>query len=165
MRLTTLSLNSFILLGSFSLLVNTSSVLFCSFIVFFNSVTSFSYFCVFFYYFVEVLSVFISSSPTFSEHLYSHYFNFIRQTAYLILLKFFPEILFCSFVWNIIACGLILPNLLSYFYIFDRLVLFLDLREMIFCRKCPKCPSSALPPGHQSSALGVSPLWALGAFC
>ena len=108
MRLTTLSLNSFILLGSFSLLVNTSSVLFCSFIVFFNSVTSFSYFCVFFYYFVEVLSVFISSSPTFSEHLYSHYFNFIRQTAYLILLKFFPEILFCSFVWNILLCFFIL---------------------------------------------------------
>ena len=40
-----------------------------------------------------------------------------------------------------------------HFYVFCRLVTFLDFREVAFCRKCPLHPSSVLPSHHPSYML------------
>ena len=37
-----------------------------------------------------------------------------------------------------------------YFYVFSKLVKFLNLGEVTFCRRCPMCPSRALLSDHQS---------------
>ena len=43
--------------------------------VFFNSIIILFWTCLCFYFFVEILTVFIHSSPEFSEHFYDHYFE------------------------------------------------------------------------------------------
>ena len=61
-----------------------------------------------FWVFVEVLTESLHFSLEFSKHPYDHLFeHFIRQIISLSL-GLFPGVLFCSFVWKVFLCLLIL---------------------------------------------------------
>lgn len=62
------------------------------------------------YIFVEVLTVFVHSSPKFRERLYYHCFELLSDKLFISisLRYFFPEVLSCSFVWNILLCFILL---------------------------------------------------------
>ena len=66
-------------------------------------------------------------------------------------LNFSSGILSCFFPWNMFLCPLFCLTCCfyfyvagTYFYVAGRLVIFPDLREVAFCRRCPMSPSSAL---------------------
>ena len=77
-----------------------------------------------FYLFVEVLIVFIHSSPKFCEHICDHYLELFYWVDYLspFRLVLFLRFLSCSFIWNIFFCILILPNsVFTSFYLISLL--------------------------------------------
>lgn len=59
--------------ASSSLLLDTSCIFFSSAIIFLTSVTSLMQMV---YLFIEILTVFILSSPELDEHIYDNYFEF-----------------------------------------------------------------------------------------
>lgn len=98
-----------------SLLLNFCNVLFSTFTVFFSSVDLIGIF-LYFYFFVELFTVFSHSSPVFGECHYDCYFeHFMRQMLKSISLTFFSEALSCSFIWNILFYFLILQILFCFF--------------------------------------------------
>ena len=77
--------------------------------------TSDFFFSYSFWLFVEVLTVFIHSSPKFRDHLYDHFFKLcIRSFTYLFIMRSVDEGL-SSFIWKIFLCFLILFGSLCLF--------------------------------------------------
>ena len=65
----------------------------------------------------------------------------------------FPGVLFYSFVWNMFLWCLICLICCLYFYASGKLVIFLNLGDVAFSRKCPVSSGSTFPSGHQSYLL------------
>lgn len=95
---------------SWILLLTPSSVFFISIILFFSSI----WFLYIFYLFVNLLPVFIYSSPEFIEHVYKHYPNSLLGRLLIpTSLSSSSGALSRSFIWNTFLSCLILPNSLS----------------------------------------------------
>lgn len=75
------------------------------------------------------------------------------------------EVLSCSFLWNLFLCHLIFLTCCFYSSVFDVLVMFPDLGEVVSCRKHPTGPGSTCPLGQQRHMLWALSAWACGSFC
>ena len=103
MSSTALNLSSLVLSpASSSLLLSPSIIFFRAIIIFFISVTSPWYFFKSSYSFFKFL-LFLYIFPKFSEHLYDPYFEHYHLNYLSLSLTFFSEVLFCSFIWNIVV--------------------------------------------------------------
>ena len=102
----------------------------------------------YFLLFVELLTVFILSSPKFIGHLDYHNLEPLLGRLFILLhLVLFMRFCVIYLFGTYFSLSLFYLILCVYFYVLGILAMFTNLGEMILCRSHPMRPSSMFPSG------------------